>query len=158
MLFIDCLQNRIDEIPFESMGKMKNHRKIPILFAANSVNYGRPSKLNTAEALSASLYICGFKSEASVILEPFGYGKEFIRLNFDALEAYSRCQNSIEVEAVQQGFIEQDMRKQEQREEKKESGRETNGKITASYLDDSDLPPMHSSDDEYEEEVCDADS
>ena len=71
------------------MGKGRNQRILPLLFAANSVNYGRPFKMNTAEAMAATLYIAGFKQDAHTLLSSFPYGKEFLRLNFDALEAYA---------------------------------------------------------------------
>jgi pre-rRNA-processing protein TSR3 len=46
---INCSWNRLEEIPFTSMGKPQNQRKLPLLIAANSVNYGKPYKMNTAE-------------------------------------------------------------------------------------------------------------
>jgi ribosome biogenesis protein Tsr3 len=39
--------HRLEEIPFKSMGKGKNQRILPLLFAANSVNYGRYTRTNT---------------------------------------------------------------------------------------------------------------
>jgi pre-rRNA-processing protein TSR3 len=68
------------------MGKGRNQRILPLLFAANSVNYGRPFKMNTAEAFAACLYISGFKHDAITIMSNFSYGAEFIRLNKDELE------------------------------------------------------------------------
>ena len=53
------LYNRLDEIPFDKMGKKRNHRYLPFLCAANPVNYGKPYKMNTAEATAACLYIAG---------------------------------------------------------------------------------------------------
>ena len=97
---INCSWNRLGEIPFGSMGKGRNQRILPLLFAANSVNYGRPFKMNTAEAMAACLYIVGFKDDAKALLSPFGYGPEFIRLNFEALEAYSSCTDAAGVDAL----------------------------------------------------------
>lgn len=44
--------------------------------------------MNTAEALAATLYIAGLKVDAQRMLEPFGWGQEFLRVNMEALEMY----------------------------------------------------------------------
>jgi pre-rRNA-processing protein TSR3 len=64
---INCSWNRLDDIPFNMMGKGKNQRILPLLIAANSVNYGRPYKMNTVEAMAACLYITRFKQDAIAV-------------------------------------------------------------------------------------------
>lgn len=132
------------------MGKGRNQRILPLLFAANSVNYGRPFKMNTAEAMAACLYIAGFKEDARILLSCFSYGEEFLRLNHDSLEAYSACSSSEEVAAIHRGLIESAQTKQRNKEEKRELDR--TGGTTGGYMDDMDLPPMGDEEEEYEEE------
>lgn len=144
---INCSWNRLDEIPFGSMGRGKNQRLLPLLFAANTVNYGRPFKMNTAEALAACLYITGFKEEARTLLEPFSYGPEFLRLNHEALERYSACKDAAAVDAVQQEYMRASELKAQQKELKKSQERSQYG----GYVDESDMPPAYG-DDEYEYE------
>ncbi len=133
------------------MGKGRNQRLLPLLFAANSVNYGRPYKMNTAEATAACLYITGFKDDAKLLLSPFGYGAEFLRLNHDALEAYSACSGTEEVQKVIDRYVAQDTAKHVAKESK--LAREAEGRaggIIGGYMDDMDLPPT--GEDDYDEE------
>lgn len=80
-------------------------RCLPFLVAANPVNFGTPTKLSTVEALAAALYIAGFKLEAEKLLSIFKWGPEFIRLNFERLEAYSKAKDSVEILEMQRGFM-----------------------------------------------------
>lgn len=115
---------------------------------------GRPMKLNTAEAMAACLFITGYQDEARIMLGPFGYGEEFLRLNEDALAAYSSCKSGEEVAQINQQLLASVEEKKMFKEAKREQHREG---CTAdnSYLADIDLPPMDSDEDEdyvYEEE------
>lgn len=146
---INCSWNRLNEVNFRLMGKGPNQRLLPLLFAANSVNYGRPMKLNTAEAIAATLYITGYKDDAQSLLSSFGYGPEFFRLNYDALEAYSSCSNANEVNIEQQKILDSLHEKKNEKEKKKEL--ERNG-LGGSYIDEDLLPPIVSDDEYYYDE------
>ena len=76
---------------------VSTHRLLPFLVAANTVNYGKPSKLSCAEAIAATLYICNFIEAAKVILQEFGWGMEFITLNYELLELYREAKDATDV-------------------------------------------------------------
>jgi pre-rRNA-processing protein TSR3 len=100
---IDCSWAQIESIPFR---KLKGQpRLLPFLVAANPVNYGKPLKLSCAEALAGALYIVGFKREAEQLLEEFGWGPQFIQLNYEALEEYSAADSSAGVIRAQMRYI-----------------------------------------------------
>lgn len=146
---INCSWNRLEEIPFGSMGKTRNQRLLPYLFAANTVNYGKPFKMNTAEALAACLYIVGFKDDAIKILDPFSYGNEFIKINYEALEEYSKCKDSNEVKALETQYKLQILNEKERKKEIKSINNNNNQTITTNYLNEDDFPPVIA-DDDYE--------
>jgi pre-rRNA-processing protein TSR3 len=131
---IDCSWARVGGLPY---AKMKGSaRLLPYLVAANSVNYGKPTKLSCVEALASALYIVGCKDEATTLLSPFTWGNEFIKINLELLEMYSSCKNSEEVIAAQTEW----MHKLEL---------EAAAKATRTI----DLPPMSDSDSDMEELV-----
>merc|ERR1712093_17229 len=73
--------------------------------AANPVNYGKPFKLNCAEAYAACLYIVGFKDAARDVMSKFGWGESFISLNQSLLDEYADCADSEEVIEVQEAYM-----------------------------------------------------
>ncbi|MEM3378590.1 MAG: DUF367 family protein [Candidatus Bathyarchaeia archaeon] len=72
-------------------------RCLPILLAGNPVNFGKATKLSTAEALAAALYIAGFKDEAQKILSIFIWGHTFFELNRAHLEDYAKARDSVDI-------------------------------------------------------------
>ena len=129
---IDCSWARLDEIPFAQMSSGV-HRLLPFLVAANTVNYGRPSKLSCAEAAAATLYICGQRDAARYLLQDFAWGDEFFRINEAVLELYAACKDAAQVVQVQNEWLEAQERAQE-----------------AQHAEFMELPP--SDDDEYYDE------
>jgi len=102
---IDCSWARLAEIPFKQM-RAGHHRLLPFLVAANTVNYGKPSKLSCAEAAAATLYICGHVDAATLVLDEFGWGREFIKLNEELLELYRTSADAEEVVKRQNDWLE----------------------------------------------------
>ncbi len=132
-----------------------HQRKLPLLVAANTVNYGKPYKMNTAEALAASLHIAGLRTEAMALLFPFSYGQEFLKINHDLLEAYAACPNSAAVEIASREAEDLRLQRQNEKERRREERRvRHNASNIGGYVDEMDLPPMDSGD-EYGAEVED---
>ena len=86
-------------------------RCLPFLIAGNPVNFGKPTKLTTVEALVAALYIAGFREKANQLLSIFGWGHTFIELNQERLESYAKAKDSTEIIKLQARLIE-DMKTQ----------------------------------------------
>ena len=110
-----------------------HHRLLPFMVAANTVNYGRPFKLNCAEAAAATLYICGKPEAAKAVMDEFSYGEEFLSINRQVLDMYSSCIDSADVVRQQNAWLEA------AQHQKDDAGETT----------ENDLPPSES-DDEYD--------
>ena len=101
---IDCSWARIQELP-EKQLRTGQHRLLPFLVAANSVNYGKPFKLSCAEAIAATLFIVGMDDEAFQILKEFSWGMEFYKINADVLEMYQACTDETQVVEAEQEYL-----------------------------------------------------
>lgn len=88
---VDCSWNDIERRFFSS--DYFEGRKLPVLLAANAVNYGRPFRLSTAEAVASALYITGFFEEARELMSRFGFGETFLTLNEEPLRAYAAAES-----------------------------------------------------------------
>ncbi|CAM9863040.1 unnamed protein product, partial [Hapterophycus canaliculatus] len=120
-----------------------HHRLLPFLVAANPVNYGRPMKLSCAEAIAATLYIVGHQEEATKVMDQFGWGAEFLRVNADVLETYAACADGAEVVKAQGDFLAR-------------CEKEANSRRDGASMEDM-MPPSYSDEDEYGS-GCDTDS
>ena len=100
---LDCSWEHAQEV----IPKVKTpvERILPVLIAANPVNYGKPTKLTTAEALAAALYILGYSEQSKLVLSKFKWGPQFTALNENLLNDYSKCQSSEDVLAVQKEYF-----------------------------------------------------
>ena len=99
---LDCSWTSADESAFDLAG---TPRALPYLVAANPVNFGRPMRLTTVEALAAALAILGHRDRAAALLAKFTWGETFLELNDEPLERYAACADSAEVVAVQREYL-----------------------------------------------------
>lgn len=105
LVALDCSWESADEARFSLPGE---HRALPYLVAANPVNFGRPLRLTTVEALAAALVIFGERERAERILSKFTWGETFLELNAEPLRRYAACADSTEVVDVQQEYLERE--------------------------------------------------
>ncbi|CAM0135432.1 ribosome biogenesis protein tsr3 [Umbelopsis sp. WA50703] len=103
---VDCSWAKIDEVPFSRI-KSPGDRLLPYLVATNPVNYGKPWKLNCAEALAACFYITGFPEYGEELLAKFKWGHAFKKVNGHLLAKYAKCEDSAQVVQVQNEYLEQ---------------------------------------------------
>ena len=102
LVALDCSWKQIEE-SVEAISRRTRliHRTLPILLAANPVNWGKPTKLSTVEAISATLYLMGEIEHAKNLLSSFNWGMEFIKLNKNPLDDYSKAKTSEELIKLQ---------------------------------------------------------
>ena len=96
---------RTKEIPWNKVGG-KTERLLPYLVAANTVNYGKPWRLNCVEALAAAFYICGHADWAEEVVAPFSYGPSFLEINASILRRYAACTDEADVKKTEAEWME----------------------------------------------------
>ncbi|KAF6834818.1 Ribosome biogenesis protein TSR3 [Colletotrichum plurivorum] len=101
---VECSWARMEEIQWGKVGG-KCERLLPYLVAANTVNYGKPWRLNCVEALAAAFYICGHPEWAEQILAPFSYGEAFLEINGSLLKKYAAAEDEKGVKQVQEEWM-----------------------------------------------------
>ncbi|KAI2469119.1 DUF367-domain-containing protein [Annulohypoxylon bovei var. microspora] len=102
---VECSWARTGEIQWNKVGG-KCERLLPYLVAANSVNYGKPLRLNCVEALAAAFYICGHPDWAEEVLRPFNYGESFLNINSKLLKKYAACADEEAVIKTEKEWLE----------------------------------------------------
>lgn len=103
---VECSWVRIKEVPWQKIGG-KCERLLPYLVAANATNYGRPWRLNCAEALAAAFVICGHRDWAESVLQHFSYGKPFLEINRELLDRYAGCEDEEAVKRCEEEWLKQ---------------------------------------------------
>ena len=101
LVAIDVSWENVDNYTFSQYST----RSLPYMLAANPVNYGKPYKLSTVEAIAASYYILGKKDVAFKLLQKFSWGMQFINLNKNPLDDYSRAKSSNEILEIEKLYF-----------------------------------------------------
>lgn len=102
---VECSWARTQEVQWNKVGG-KCERLLPYLVAANTVNYGKPWRLNCVEALAAAFAICGHLEWAEEILGPFSYGQSFLDINSTLLRKYAACADEDEMKKTEAEWME----------------------------------------------------
>ena len=105
LVVLDCSWKHAYEIFKRNRGNHRS-RRLPYLVAANPINYGKPYRLSTAEALGAALFIAGYEEKARTILGKFKWGEHFLELNREVLESYSKAETPEEAAAAEREELE----------------------------------------------------
>jgi len=101
---VECSWARLSEIPFSKIAS-PHERLLPYLIATNPTNYGKPWRLNCAEALAAAFYLTGHEDWAERLLAPFGWGSSFYPVNQHLLVRYRTCEDAAAVTKLQEQIL-----------------------------------------------------
>lgn len=106
---LDCSWAHIESSVDKVMRRTRlKPRMLPMLLAANPVNWGKPGRLTTAEALAACLYMMGEDDQAREVLGAFRWGHRFFELNQEPLDAYADATTSQQLVELQFEFFDLD--------------------------------------------------
>jgi pre-rRNA-processing protein TSR3 len=99
---LDCSWEVLDT---GAVSAWRIRRALPFLMAANPVNFGKPCKLSSVEALAAALFIVGEKERAAQLLSKVNWGIRFLEVNEEPLGLYAGAKDSTEVIEIQNLFL-----------------------------------------------------
>lgn len=99
---IDCSWNLADQTFTKRHSGVQ--RKLPPLLAGNPVNYSKPNKLTTVEAIAGAIFILGYVEKAMELLDKFKWGHTFYDLNKNLLVDYSKTTTEAEVISVIESY------------------------------------------------------
>lgn len=154
---VECSWARTKEVQWNKVGG-KCERLLPYLVAANTVNYGKPWRLNCVEALAAAFYICGHADWAEQILEPFSYGPSFLEINSSLLKRYAACTDEASVKKTEEEWMEQLEREYNESREEGNDDIWATGNTNRRRMDPSDDDDDEEDDDEEGSDKDDEDS
>jgi pre-rRNA-processing protein TSR3 len=100
---IDCSWNKAEAILKKRFKGI--NRKLPLLLAANPINYGKIGQLSSIEALASALYISDFEDQANEILSLYKWGISFMTLNKSPLAEYKSAKSDEEIYELQKEFF-----------------------------------------------------
>ncbi|WP_338600001.1 DUF367 family protein [Sulfolobus tengchongensis] len=100
---LDSSWNKSDEKFFKKYENSLS-RRLPFLLAGNPINYAKPFKLSSLEAVAASLIIIGEKELGLKLLSLVKWGPTFYKLNENLLEAYYK-KSEREILEVEEEFL-----------------------------------------------------
>ncbi|BCS24647.1 ribosome biogenesis TSR3 family protein [Aspergillus puulaauensis] len=144
---VECSWVRVQEVPWARIGG-KCERLLPYLIAANTVNYGKPWRLNCVEALAACFYICGHEDWAQEVLKHFRYGEAFLEINSQLLKRYAACETEEDVKRTEEEWLAKIEREYEESREGGADDMWTIGNTNRKTLPDSDDDNDEDSDNE----------
>ncbi|KAL1861819.1 ribosome biogenesis protein tsr3 [Diaporthe australafricana] len=154
---VECSWARTKEVQWSKVGG-KCERLLPYLVAANTVNYGKPWRLNCAEALAAAFAICGHLDWATQVLEPFSYGEAFLKINASLLRKYAECEDEKAVKRTEEEWME---RLEKEYADNRDGGSDDDmwksGNVNRRAIPDSDDDAEDSGEDESGEDEEDGD-
>ncbi|EAU36231.1 conserved hypothetical protein [Aspergillus terreus NIH2624] len=152
---VECSWVRVKEVPWSRIGG-RCERLLPYLIAANTVNYGKPWRLNCVEALAACFCICGHEDWAREVLKHFSYGEAFLEINAKLFKRYAACETEEDIKRTEEEWLAKIEREYE--ESRAETGADdmwtignTNRRLDVDSDDDEDEEKKEGSGDEDEE-------
>ncbi|KAI1267079.1 hypothetical protein F5Y18DRAFT_355707 [Xylariaceae sp. FL1019] len=134
---VECSWARTQEVQWSKVGG-KCERLLPYLVAANTVNYGKPYRLNCAEALAASFFICGHPDWAEQVMRPFNYGESFLAINSKLLKKYAACADEAGIKECEKAWLERLEREHAESRENDDGDRWAGGNLNRRTLAESD--------------------